>query len=272
MEQLTFDEYCAELEVAAGLCECGCGQITSIAKSNNARFGYVKGQHVRFMRGHRRHRRPPWGSPEARPEFSFDSLLAEPLLRPENRAWVYALWNADREALYVGKVIRFHYLGRLDEHSHKSSWWAEVAFYSVEEVAVPDVLEAEFQAIRKLRPKYNTANTAKCGTLSGYKLHAARNEPPCDPCREAGSAHRRDRRREKGISPPQKAQCGTYGGYCAHMRRREPACDPCREAHTEYAKTRRREMGAVPNEESSVKAKERWAAIRLAAQDQAQAS
>jgi len=123
-------------------------------------------------------------------------------------------------------------------------------------------LEAEFQAIRKLRPKYNTANMAKCGTLSGYKLHVARNELPCDPCREAENAHARKKRRAKGIEPRREAQCGTYGGYCAHLSRGETACDPCREANAAYAKARRRAKGMRPNEGVSAKAKERWAAIR----------
>lgn len=33
-------------------CECGCGGVTSIAKSNNKTNGHVKGQHVRFLHGH----------------------------------------------------------------------------------------------------------------------------------------------------------------------------------------------------------------------------
>ena len=36
------------------LCECGCGRATSIAKSNNAQRGYVKGQPQRFLKGHRK--------------------------------------------------------------------------------------------------------------------------------------------------------------------------------------------------------------------------
>jgi hypothetical protein len=37
-----------------GLCECGCGQQTPLAKTNSKRFGHVKGQPLRFVKGHQR--------------------------------------------------------------------------------------------------------------------------------------------------------------------------------------------------------------------------
>ena len=33
-------------------CECGCGEIPHISKITRAKYGWVKGQQVRFMRGH----------------------------------------------------------------------------------------------------------------------------------------------------------------------------------------------------------------------------
>jgi hypothetical protein len=36
------------------LCECGCGQPTRIAKENDPRYGRVKGQPQRFLKGHAR--------------------------------------------------------------------------------------------------------------------------------------------------------------------------------------------------------------------------
>jgi hypothetical protein len=42
------------------LCECGCGQPTSIAKENRPRNGYVKGEPVRFVRGHKSGPQPPY--------------------------------------------------------------------------------------------------------------------------------------------------------------------------------------------------------------------
>ena len=35
-----------------GLCECGCGHKTTIAKENNKRRGWVKGRPIRFIHGH----------------------------------------------------------------------------------------------------------------------------------------------------------------------------------------------------------------------------
>lgn len=34
------------------LCECGCGQFTNLALSSSAKIGMVKGQPMRFVRGH----------------------------------------------------------------------------------------------------------------------------------------------------------------------------------------------------------------------------
>ena len=49
-------------EITLGLCQCGCGQRTGIAQQNDRRFGWVKGQPVRFVRGHqnRGERHPAW--------------------------------------------------------------------------------------------------------------------------------------------------------------------------------------------------------------------
>lgn len=40
------------------LCECGCGNPAPIAKQNKACFGYIKGQPIRFILGHRLKNRP----------------------------------------------------------------------------------------------------------------------------------------------------------------------------------------------------------------------
>lgn len=39
--------------MTVGLCQCGCGQPTRPSQRNNARLGYVKGQPMRFVVGHR---------------------------------------------------------------------------------------------------------------------------------------------------------------------------------------------------------------------------
>jgi hypothetical protein len=39
---------------ATGLCECGCGQPTRVAKVTDSRWGHVAGQPVRWVNGHQR--------------------------------------------------------------------------------------------------------------------------------------------------------------------------------------------------------------------------
>lgn len=46
-------------ESTYGLCHCGCGQRTSVAKDNNVRDGDRKGEPRRFVKGHHR-RKPPY--------------------------------------------------------------------------------------------------------------------------------------------------------------------------------------------------------------------
>lgn len=41
-----------EPNAAQKLCECGCGEPTRVAKANDPRHGHVKGQGVRFLKGH----------------------------------------------------------------------------------------------------------------------------------------------------------------------------------------------------------------------------
>ncbi len=36
----------------AGLCECGCGRTTNIAPRSHTKIGWVKGEYIRFIRGH----------------------------------------------------------------------------------------------------------------------------------------------------------------------------------------------------------------------------
>ena len=39
-------------DIPLGLCQCGCGQPTTISKQNHTKYGYVKGQPKRFIDGH----------------------------------------------------------------------------------------------------------------------------------------------------------------------------------------------------------------------------
>ncbi len=38
--------------IPCGFCHCGCGERTNIARQDNARFGHVKGQPLRYLLGH----------------------------------------------------------------------------------------------------------------------------------------------------------------------------------------------------------------------------
>ena len=38
--------------ITEGFCQCGCGQRTNRAKISNRRYGHVKGQYLRFVKGH----------------------------------------------------------------------------------------------------------------------------------------------------------------------------------------------------------------------------
>lgn len=60
--------YHGYMEPPKKLCECGCGEATSIAPRNDWTRGIVKGQPMRFKRGHsaRSHLYPPGENPQAR--------------------------------------------------------------------------------------------------------------------------------------------------------------------------------------------------------------
>jgi hypothetical protein len=45
---------------APGLCECGCGQTTRLAPGTDRRRGWIKGQPLRFIKGHKDRREPSW--------------------------------------------------------------------------------------------------------------------------------------------------------------------------------------------------------------------
>lgn len=43
--------------LAAGLCECGCGERTNLAPKNNAAKGWVKGKPTRYVNGHQQRKK-----------------------------------------------------------------------------------------------------------------------------------------------------------------------------------------------------------------------
>jgi hypothetical protein len=51
--------------IPAGLCQCGCGEPTPIAKRTSTRKGVVKGQPIRYVQGHgNRHHQPVIAAPQ----------------------------------------------------------------------------------------------------------------------------------------------------------------------------------------------------------------
>lgn len=68
---------------------------------------------------------------------------------------------------------------------------------------------------------------AACGTRSGYNRHLRNHETPCNPCREANAAYRRQRTAGK---PRRTIQHGTRAGYESHKRHRQYPCQPCVDA------------------------------------------
>jgi hypothetical protein len=68
--------------------------------------------------------------------------------------WLYRLWSASDELLYVGITDRGHLRER--EHARSKPWWPEVHHATYEPVDTRAELRyREAEAIRNGRPKYN---------------------------------------------------------------------------------------------------------------------
>lgn len=52
MSYKLFDQPIDDDPNPSGLCMCGCGQVTNIAKHSHSRSGHIKGKHVRYVFGH----------------------------------------------------------------------------------------------------------------------------------------------------------------------------------------------------------------------------
>ncbi len=76
-----------------------------------------------------------------------------------------------------------------------------------------------------------------CGTPAGYKRHARYDQAPCDECRDAHNAARRQRRADPP-APKQLKPCGTDAAYRRHWARGEKPCFACRLAHSQALKAR----------------------------------
>jgi predicted HicB family RNase H-like nuclease len=81
--------------------------------------------------------------------------LSEPIpldLTPS--AWVYRLWNADGDCLYVGQHKGFHPAARVKDH-RTQPWWNEVTRADYVEALEGELDIAEKQQIHDLNALYN---------------------------------------------------------------------------------------------------------------------
>lgn len=118
------------------LCECGCGNPTTVAKWNRARNGYIKGQPVRFIRGH-------------------SSRVSHPMKLP-------IAWN-DLEELYIGKE-----LSSLEIAAIKRCTSSTVQEHLLKQ-GIPRRSHQEQQRLRfKKKPPCNAERIHHCGYILIY--------------------------------------------------------------------------------------------------------
>ena len=83
-------------------------------------------------------------------------------------------------------------------------------------------------------------STRGCGTHASYVAHLTRGEEPCDPCREANNAYKRDRFHAEKPADLPPIQHGTPNGARRHWYRRETPCVACRRAYNADNSARQR--------------------------------
>lgn len=103
-----------------------------------------------------------------------------------------------------------------------------------------------------------------CGTNAAYVRHRSRGEEPCEACREARKAYKRDAYRRK-VGPRKVQPCGTPAAWLRHKAYGEDPCGPCIEAYREKAREverRRRREAGVPERPRFGSVEERfWAKV-----------
>lgn len=101
-----------------GLCECGCGHPTSLARQSCTRNGWVKGQPLRFVRGHATRGRgmPLHDRVDAKLNKTGDCWLWTGSKTPEGYGKVNS--GADRLYLLVHRVQYERYKGPIPEGLH----------------------------------------------------------------------------------------------------------------------------------------------------------
>lgn len=103
-----------------------------------------------------------------------------------------------------------------------------------------------FPEVQKRPPR---PRVAAHGTRSGYALHIAAKEKPCEPCRAANREYLaawKVRAKARAITTGWTGEkCGTLAGFKSHYYHAVPVCDPCRAANAEYCRARRDEKRAA---------------------------
>ncbi len=79
------------------LCQCGCGRKTRLATRNDVRWGYIKGQPVRFLNGHHARITNLKHGMSFSPEYIAYRNAKTRCTNPNDQAWVN----------YGGRGIRF---------------------------------------------------------------------------------------------------------------------------------------------------------------------
>jgi 5-methylcytosine-specific restriction endonuclease McrA len=77
-------------------CECGCGQLTNISAYTNVRWGWVKGQPRRYLRGHTRIGKPQSAAEKAKKS---DALKGRPHTAEQRRKWRAAVIGQRRPSV-----------------------------------------------------------------------------------------------------------------------------------------------------------------------------
>ena len=91
---------------------------------------------------------------------------------------------------------------------------------------------------RPLRKRGPKLATFECGSLQAYRQHLRLKQPPCQPCKDAGAAHRRTYYRPRRTVPLKP--CGTPAAFERHIFNKETPCDPCRQAKRDDSRARSR--------------------------------
>ncbi len=71
----------------SGLCECGCGQATTIARQSDTRLGHVRGKPKRFVNGHNSCKYGHSHGDSDSPEYAVWKHMTDRCSNPKNPKW-----------------------------------------------------------------------------------------------------------------------------------------------------------------------------------------